>query len=203
MTHSCSVSVKIKGRVFKYTGRGTICPHFTPQVWADLGPAWQQIACLQQRVLERIRFARVPHPYDWRPPSQRTENQTPSRDPRINIMYLFFCFSCVTREGEFFWTSPHSPVRLPECLKPWWQHFGNAFCPVFHILIGRMLCSWAACHAYLLIHSQELLIWRTGEKHQHCFINRCCLETCWLLSWKWTSPHKLGLVFHSVSTLVC
>lgn len=38
-------------------------------------------------------------------------------------------------------------------------------------------------------------------KHQHCFINRCCLETCWLLSWKWTSPHKLGLVFHSVSTV--
>lgn len=85
----------------------------------------------------------------------------PSRDPGINGVKAF----PVPPERE----NSSEPLLSPQfdCLSVPSHGDSNLETPCVlcstSCLIDRMLCGWAAYHTYLLIHSQELLIWRTGE----------------------------------------
>lgn len=56
-----------------------------------------------------------------------------------------------------------------------------------------------------LPHSQDLLIWRTGENNsialQIAAIG-AARKLCWFPSWDWPSPYKRGMIFLSVSMWV-
>lgn len=123
----------------------------------------------------------------------------PSRDPGVNGIKAFPVSPERENSSEPLLTPQFGCLSVPSHVIAFWKRL-LCCAPQCNWQDALQLCSISCIPSHAFPGAAYL---KNRGKHQHCFINRCCLETCWLLSWKWTSPHKLGLVFHSVSTLVC